>query len=161
MIMAIDQSSNVNGLAIFSYEKKLINYNIINLSKLPKSTQQDQTIKRRILIDQIDEIVQKYDVKQIITEGIYYHQDPKTYAKLAMVLGSIHDYCETSGIISFTWENAGEWRSKLGIKGTKREIYKEATKQYVLNILPHLPNNLENDIYDAVGIALGYFVMFE
>ena len=161
MFLILDQSSNATGYAIFDNTEKLIDYGIIDLDKLPKSTQQDQTNKRDVLIKQIDEMVKKYKIKQIVTEGVYFHKNPDTLEKLAKVQGCIQDYCFRKNIVCFSFANAGEWRKRLGITAKKRDEYKKETKAYVLDKLLNLSDSYKDDIYDAVAIGLAYFTYFK
>jgi predicted component of type VI protein secretion system len=55
MYLSINQSSNYSGWSVHTCDKTLIDYGVIDLSKLPKSTAQDQTVKRQVLIKFIKE----------------------------------------------------------------------------------------------------------
>jgi len=159
-ILSLDQASVISGYAIFDLGGRIVAYGIIDLSKLPKSTQQDQANKRNVLINNIHDLVQKYDIQQIITEGIYYHSNQSTYEKLAKVQGCVQDYAVRKNLVCFSWANAGEWRKWISITGKKREDYKAATKRYVIENFD-VPDDLVEDIYDAIGICSAYFVMLK
>jgi Holliday junction resolvasome RuvABC endonuclease subunit len=160
MYLATDQSTNLNGIAVFDKPYHLIDYQIIDLSAMPKQTDQHQAEKRHQFILQMRELVFKYKVKQVTTEGVYLHNNANTHRKLAQMQGCIQDWCINNEITCFSWENAGAWRHVLGIKGKKREELKEATKQYVIDMYG-LPDNLGDDIYDAVGLGTAFFKLIE
>jgi Holliday junction resolvasome RuvABC endonuclease subunit len=155
-LLFFDQAQNCTGFALFSCEKELIKYGVIDLSK----TKQDQVNKRRILIEKISELICKYEIKMVSLEGIY-KNNVKVYKILAKVQGSIEDLCCSKNIICFEYENPFEWLKKLGLKPKDRDYNKAKAKEYVLNALPYLSNDLSSDEYDAIGMGLAYFKMFE
>lgn len=127
---------------------------------MPKSTDQDQANKRKELLHQIDGIIKKYDIQMIITEGVYFNSNADTHRKLAQCQGSVQDFCCRNNLVCFSWKCAGEWRKWIGITAKKREDYKVETKKYVIGKYGLL-DNLEEDIYDAIGMGHAYFVMLE
>lgn len=157
MFLILDPATNITGYAIFNAPYKLNNYGLINLSKISK---EDQTKKRFELIKQIKELVLKFEINLITTEGVYFHSNASTHEKLSKVQGSIQDFSYSNNIICFSWSNAGEWRSKIGIKAKKREDYKRETKEYVLAHYD-VPDNLSEDECDAIAMGDAYFVMIE
>jgi Holliday junction resolvasome RuvABC endonuclease subunit len=159
-ILVIDQSTNLNGWVVFSNPYVISDYGIINLSKLPKSTDQDQAEKRYQFLQQIEPLIEKYDIRQVITEGIFI-KNKKHYKKLAMMQGCIQDYCRRkSNICCFSWENASEWRKILKLNGAERKDDKELAKQYIIDLYG-LPDNLSDDIYDAASSGTAYYKMLE
>ena len=161
MFIILDQSTNLTGFAVFNHDKELVDYGIIDLSKMRKETQEDQTNKRNELLNQIEELVQKYNVDLVVTEGVYFHRNPDVLEKLAKVQGCIQDYCYRKNIVCFSFHNAGEWRKRLGITAAKSKEYKEETKAYVLDRLPSLSDTYDFDIYDAIAIGFAYFTYFK
>jgi Holliday junction resolvasome RuvABC endonuclease subunit len=159
-LLALDQSTNKSGFVVMDANKKIITFGIIDLSSLPKSTDQDQAEKRYQFISQMRELVYKYDITIIVTEGVYFHKNPDTLRKLACMQGTIQDWCRNNSVLCFSFANAGEWRKLLSIKSQNRDEYKEATKQYVISMYG-LPDNLAEDVYDAVGIGTAYFRLLE
>jgi Holliday junction resolvasome RuvABC endonuclease subunit len=157
-ILSVDQSTNLSGFAVLDETQKLIDFGIIDLSKLPKQTDQEQAIKRSILLQRIDEIIDKYAVYQIITEGVYFHNNADTHRKLSQIQGCIQDYSIRKGLVCFSFKCAGEWRKWLQIKSKTRADYKAETKKYVLANFD-VPDNLSEDIYDAISINAAYFKM--
>lgn len=164
--------------------KQLETYDIIDLSSMPKFTAQEQTEKRFELTKQLKALIFLYKTQLVTTEGVYFHSNPETHKKLAQTQSSIQDMCRSFMITCFSWENAGEWRSVLGIKSKARESYKIETKEYVLahyNIKDkvekmifdkyHNPEkhkcfddlsksikDIQFDIYDSVAMGDAYFV---
>jgi Holliday junction resolvasome RuvABC endonuclease subunit len=169
--MSVDQSSNVSGYCVTSDEKKLIAYGIINLSSLSKQTDQEQAVKRSILLARIDEIVKKYDIKMLITEGVYFQKNPRTHKILAQFQSSLQDFALREKICCFSWENAGEWRAILKLNNeVKRENLKEETKKFVIEtyglteevlINKGIDKKYHSDIFDAVGSCSAYFKLLE
>lgn len=156
MFCAVDQATNISGWCVFTAPHQLLKYGIIDLSSLPKSTDQAQAEKRYQFLLQIKEIVYRYKIKQITTEGVYFHKNPDTHRKLAQTQGCLQDFCRNNEITCFSWNNAGEWRKLLSIKGNKRDEYKEQTKLLMMEMYK-LSDNLAEDVYDAAGIGTAYF----
>jgi formyltetrahydrofolate synthetase len=153
---------------------------------MPKQTAQDQTEKRFELVRQIKELVFKYQIELVTTEGVYFHSNPETHKKLAQTQASLQDFCRSFMITCFSWENAGEWRSVLSIKSKAREDYKNEVKKYVLVYydiesdvekmifdkyhtekhkcfadLSKAVRDIQFDIYDSVGMCLAYHKKIE
>lgn len=168
MFLFCDQATNVTGWSYYSKPFILNAHGIIDLSKMPKQGVENQVEKRFELIQQLKELVVKYNIRLITTEGVYCHDNLDTHKKLAATQASIQDYCRNSNsnITCFSWENAGEWRSFLKIptyqngKKLKSDVLKELTKQFVL-VHYDVPDNLKSDEYDAIGMGHAYFVMLE
>jgi Holliday junction resolvasome RuvABC endonuclease subunit len=156
-VMAIDQSSNISGYCVVSLQKEIIDYGIIDLSKLAKSTAYDQAVKRQVLLQKVDEIVTRHRVTQIILEGVYFYNNAKTHEKLSKIQGTLEDYCLAKNLFCFTFENAGEWRKNLNINARDRATCKAKAKEYVLGVFPHLPTDLYDDTYDAISMCCAYF----
>jgi Holliday junction resolvasome RuvABC endonuclease subunit len=183
-ILSVDQATNISGEAVLDENKKLIFFGFTDLSHMPKQTAQDQTEKRFELVKQIKELVFKYEIKLVTTEGVYFHSNPETHKKLAQTQSSLQDFCRSFQITCFSFENAGEWRSALGVKSKSREDYKNEVKKYVLAHYDiesdvekmifdkyHNPEkhkcfadlskairDIQFDIYDSVGMSCAYFV---
>ena len=158
MILSLDQSSNATGFALFN-KGKLITYGVIDLNKMPKGGEEEYTNKRIVLKNRLSEIITDNLVKLTLTEGVY-GQNIKTCKILSKVQGSVQDLCKELDIDCFSFANAGEWRKLIGVKGKKREEYKENTKQYVLTKYD-IPDNLSDDEYDAIAIYDAYCVLAE
>jgi Holliday junction resolvasome RuvABC endonuclease subunit len=160
MYLVLDQASSKTGAVLFNFDKMLVDHMLIDLSNLPKLTQQDQAYKRKILLDKVDVIVKKYDVKQLTLTGIY-QKSPTVFALLAKVQGVLEYYCCINNLQCFSFYSDTEWLSKLGIVKKNRAANKAATKAYALQVLPHLSDNLGEDEYDAICVGLAYFSMFK
>jgi Holliday junction resolvasome RuvABC endonuclease subunit len=188
-MLFVDQATRISGWAYFSEPYVLKAYNIIDLSPMPKLSDEDQANKRYELLKQLNEIILKYKIKLLTTEGVYFHSDPETHKKLAQMQGCIQDFCRNNNnnIVCFSWKCAGEWRKWLGIKSKKREEYKEETKKYVLEYYDvredieskifdkyHNPEkhksfddlskeikNIQFDFYDSIAQGDAYFRMIE
>jgi Holliday junction resolvasome RuvABC endonuclease subunit len=172
-LLALDQASRRTGWAVASSEMVLLDYGLIDLEKI-----QDQTKKRQALIQNVNELVEKYNIKQIILEGIY-KRSVKVYKILAKVQGSLEDFCNAENIICFSWENAGEWRKWIGISNYKKndkgkmiqkksEELKEETRKFVIDtyglteevlINKGIDKKYHNDVWDAIGSCDAYFKM--
>jgi Holliday junction resolvasome RuvABC endonuclease subunit len=155
MYLFLDQASRKTGWAHFSSEMILLNYGVIDLS----DKEIDQVNKRYKLIHLVNNLVEKYNIKQIALEGIY-KNNVQVFKILAKVQGSLEDYCCTKNIVCFSFDNSGEWRKYIGIKAKDRKTYKAETKKYIIEKYG-LPDNLSEDEYDAVAQGDAYFVMLE
>lgn len=186
-VLVLDQATNLSGYVVANENKKFIDFGVIDLSYMPKYTDEEQTEKRHELIKQISFLVSKYQIKMITTEGVYYHGNPDTHKKLSQVQGAIQDWCRNISLPCFSWKNAGEWRKYLGIGLRDRNDKKELTKQYVVdhydvknqvedlifnkyrNSKKHVCFNdlnkeikgMQFDIYDSIGMLTAYFLMLE
>ena len=157
MILALDQSTNVTGWALFK-DGKLFKHGYFDLNSMPKSGDENQTEKRFAFKDKIAILISQYGVKLVITEGVYYHRNPESYKNLSKFQGRVQDFCKDNDITCFSWANAGQWRKVLEIKGIKKSDYKQATKDYVTSKFG-LSDDLKEDEYDAIAIGDAYVVM--
>lgn len=158
-ILAIDQATKT-GYAILNETYDLIEYGIIDgykhISEKFRSDL-DKIKRRKYLRENIEEILdQNQDIIQVVCEGIF-KNNTKVFKMLSKIQGSIEDLCIDKNISCFSFDNAGEWRKELGISSReKREIQKQATKEFICNKYPEIPKDLEEDIYDAIGIGVAY-----
>jgi Holliday junction resolvasome RuvABC endonuclease subunit len=161
LILSLDQSTSISGFAILDHNAKLINYGTWNKTKVGDKSDLGHTEKRVSLKKDLQKILNDYpDIIQVVCEGTY-KNNTQTYKKLCKIEGTIQDFCYEIKMPCFSFENAGEWRKLLPTKITgKREEVKEKTKIYILSQYPELPDDLEQDIYDAIGIGLGYLNIF-
>lgn len=158
-ILAIDQATKT-GYAILNADYGLKEYGLIDgYSYRPEKfkTDLDKTMRRKFLRQNIEEVLdQNEEVIQVVCEGIF-KNNAKVFKMLSKIQGTIEDLCLDRNINCFCFDNAGEWRKELGISSReKREVQKEATKNFVCNKYPELPTDLEEDIYDAIGIGFAY-----
>lgn len=161
-ILAIDQATKLSGYAILDHTKTLCDYGIFDKTKVGDTSALGHTKKRISLQEDIKNILNSYpDIIQVVCEGTY-KNNTKVYKILSKIEGTIEDLCFGLNISCFTFENAGEWRKWLPVKITgKRDVVKQQTKTYILSQYPELPDNLEQDVYDAIAIALAYLHIFE
>ena len=157
MILALDQSTNVTGWALFQ-DEELVDYGFFDLGKMPKPGDENQTEKRFSFINKISILIAENDVKLVITEGVYYQRNPESYKNLSKFQGRVQDYCRDNNITCFSWANAGQWRKVLGIKGTKKTEYKQATKDLMIEVFG-ISEELKEDEYDAIAIGWAYVEM--
>lgn len=144
----LDQATNITGWSIFHQPFKLFKYGLIDLSYLPKYTDEDQTEKRYQLVNQVRELIYHHKINMISTEGVYGgRQNLDTFKKLAQTQSSLQDWSRRNGTVCYSWKNAGEWRAILGIKSKNRAEYKPQTKEYVLSKYD-IENDVEKIIFD-------------
>jgi Holliday junction resolvasome RuvABC endonuclease subunit len=187
MIFSIDQSTNISGWVSRGSNKEILDFGIIDLSNLPKQTDQDQADKRHELIQQVSCLVFKYKIKLVITEGIYGGKlNLDNFKKLAQCQGCLQDWCRNNERVCFSFANAGEWRAIIGTNGKNRDEDKELTKRYVLehydiqydvekiifdkyhtekhkcfNDLSKEVQKIQFDFYDAIAMSDAYFKMID
>src|SRR5690554_3985716 len=102
VILGVDQATNCSGFSLMNSNMELLDYGVINLSEMPKGGDQEQTAKRYQLISEIKNLVWKYKVSQVITEGIYAGKENlKTYKMLAQTQSALQDFCFRHEIICF------------------------------------------------------------
>jgi Holliday junction resolvasome RuvABC endonuclease subunit len=152
MILALDQATNVTGYCIFSLDKRLVNYGIIDISHMPKDGDVAQAEKRYQLLQEVKFLVYKHKISLLIIEGVYGGKENlSTYKKLAQTQSSLTDWAYANGLQSFSWSCAGEWRKIISTNTKNRETDKEAAKQFVLTQYD-IKDQVENYIFKKYGV---------
>lgn len=128
-ILALDQSSRLNGYSIFDGEK-LIKYGKISLND------QDLGLRLVKLRKEIKELIQEYKIEKVYFEDIQMQNNVVnnvgTFKALAEVFGVVEELLAEIGISHETIPSV-TWKSKLGIKGRTRPEQKKAAQEYVLS----------------------------
>ena len=70
MILSIDQSTNQSGWFCHGKNQDIIDYGIIDLSHLPKKTDQDQAEKRYQLLQQLKHIIYKLSIESVKNKAL-------------------------------------------------------------------------------------------
>ncbi len=140
--LILDQSTNNTGYCIIA--------NTI-IDTYGSITTKTNTYSYRIieLIQDIDTLCKKYNIKNIVLEDIYLSYNVSTYKQLALTIGAILTYCY-SNCISLTCIPNPVWRKTLGIIG-KRDECKIKSLRKAIEIIGS--NITSNDISDAICIA--------
>ena len=126
-LLALDQSSRINGWAIFE-DNKLISYGKFSL--------EDEEIEKRLiqLSKFICRVVKEKKIDEIALEDIQMQtsvgNNVKTFKVLAQVQGVVLFTAEMLGI-PHTVVSAAAWKSTLGIKGKNRPEQKKNAQLYV------------------------------
>ena len=155
-ILSIDASTKSTGWSVFA-DDKLLDYGCITSS----STDLIKRIHK--MIDELQLIMQKYQIKKVILEevrpetGNAGSQNIKTHRALMWLQGALaimaHDSC---GDPEFIYLYPSEWRKVCGIKtgsGIKREVLKQKDIEFVKN---NFNITVNDDIADAIGIGYAF-----
>jgi len=166
-ILGIDQATSKSGFVVMDGDYKIIEYGIIDTTNIGDTTEYGHTLKRQELKKNIKMLLEKYPkIIQVICEGVHLNtfkgiaqkNGVEIFKKLSKTQGTIEDICLELEISCFTF-NVNSWRSYIDYKfGRSREEIKDNTKAYIIGRY-NLPDNLEQDIYDATAICEGYLNM--
>lgn len=147
-ILALDQSSHLNGYSIFD-GRRLIKYGKISLND------QDLGLRLFKLRKEINELIQQYNVEKVYFEDIQMQNNVinniVTFKTLAEVFGVIEELLVELGIPHEAVPSV-TWKSKLGIKGRNRSEQKKAAQEYILSTFGIKPTQDEVD-----AICIGVF----
>lgn len=169
-VMGVDASSTVIAFAIFDQRKnetELIETFKINLSNFPMNA------KLNIISATIPEILKKHKIDYIFVEQPIYIQNPATSRILSQVSGHLLGEClkgcdNVSEITIANWKSfigyknvskaeKESWTRQFGEKESKKiaaKERKERTIRIVHQKISGIDHVSDNDICDAIGIAL-------
>ena len=145
-ILALDQSSRITGWAVFEDDK---------LIDSGKFTVSDDDIGIRLvkIRKKVLELISQFEIDKVYFEDIQLQgnvtNNVQTFKVLAEVFGVIY---ETLKEIDMPNETvlAGTWKSKLGIKGARRDEQKRNAQAYVQNTYG---KKVSQDESDAICIG--------
>lgn len=149
VVLALDQSSHINGYAVFQNDKLL---------KYGKFSLNDNDIGKRLVNfrQQIIELIENYSPDMVIFEDIQQQNNIanniQTFKILAEVYGILFELL-TSLNINHTSILASSWKSGLKISGKTRPEQKKNTQNYVINKYNVTPTQ---DECDAICIGEYY-----
>lgn len=144
-ILALDQATRVSGYAIFQDNK---------LHACGKITTDDPDIGIRLNIirNAIKDLIQKYEIDEVVMEDIQLQENVQTFKALAEVFGVVYELV-TSLNLPIETVLASVWKSGLGIKGKNRPEQKRNAQQWVLTNYNLKPTQ---DECDAICIGQHY-----
>lgn len=126
-LLALDQSSRVTGWAVFE-DGILSDSGTFSVTD-QKTGQRLVKIKNKVL-----QLIEDYEIDEVIFEDIQLQSNVannvKTFKTLAEVFGVIYEALEKRNIPN-SQVLATTWKSKLGIKGKRREEQKKNAQQFV------------------------------
>ena len=147
-ILSLDQSLSITAWSVFD-TGELITYGIVKTGNSKKHTQEERI---EMIVNKIIELIDKYDIEQVILEDIQSQKNVKTYRILSMLLG-ILTYKLYEMKIPFEIISPSSWRSTLCIKGRKRVEQKANAKLFVKN---KYDIDVTEDEADSICIGLSY-----
>lgn len=142
-ILALDQSSQTSGFAIFN-NGQLIDSGTFTLT--------DSNIGKRLVKykKKIAELIEKYDIEEVAFEDIQMQAgNVHTFKILAEIYGVTEEYLTEQGH-SYQIIGASTWRSQLGIKGKQRAEQKKNAQAYALE---NYNKKVSTDEADAICIG--------
>jgi Holliday junction resolvasome RuvABC endonuclease subunit len=170
IVMGVDASSTVIAFAIFDQRKnetELVETFKITLSNFPMNT------KLNIISSVVPKILEKHNIDYIFVEQPIYIQNPATSRVLSQVSGHLLGEClkgcnNVSEITIANWKSfigyknvskaeKESWTKEFGEKESKKiaaRERKERTIRIVHEKISGIDHINDNDICDAIGIAL-------
>jgi Holliday junction resolvasome RuvABC endonuclease subunit len=170
IVMGVDASSTVIAFAIFDQRKnetELVETFKITLSNFPMNT------KLNIISSVMPKILEKHNIDYIFVEQPIYIQNPATSRVLSQVSGHLLGEClkgcsNVSEITIANWKSfigyknvskaeKESWTKEFGEKESKKiaaKERKERTIRIVHQKISGIDHVNDNDICDAIGIAL-------
>lgn len=147
-LLALDQASRVSGYAIFNGDGELVTYGTFH-------TYQDDIGERLVTIkNKVAELIEEYNIGQVIMEDIQQQENVQTFKVLAEVFGVIYEY-----LTEIKMPNqsvlACEWRKTLHIPGYQRAEQKRNTQAWVTN---EYGVKATQDECDAIAIGTHYIM---
>ena len=169
-VMGVDASSTVIAFAIFDQRKdetELLETFKITLSNFPMNT------KLNIISSTIPKILEKHNLDYIFVEQPIYIQNPATSRILSQVSGHLLGEC-LKGCNNVSEVTIANWKSYIGYKNVSKAEKESWTKQFgekeskkiaarerkertiriVHQKISGIDHVNDNDICDAIGIAL-------
>lgn len=144
-LLALDQSSQVSGYAIFE-DDKLIHYGVIS------NDQPNIGVRLNYLRQEVIKLVEQYNIDEVIMEDIQLQANVATFKILAEVFGVLFELF-TDLKIKHSAVLSTVWKSSLGIKGKDRAAQKRSAQEWVTNNYGIKPIQ---DICDAICIGCHY-----
>ena len=125
IILALDQASQTTGYAIYEDKslKKVGKFTILNA---------DFGCRLNKFRDKIQDLIQEFNVNEVVFEEIQLQQNVDTFKKLAMVYGNLLELL-TALKLPYHIISSNTWKSKCGIKKTKREQENKDARAFVEN----------------------------
>lgn len=158
MILGIDASTTCSGISVFDNDGNLIKYGIIKPEK-----SEDWRERIRIIGFKISDIIEHYDITNIIMENVPKEQkNIATMQKLSVLQGYINCVADQHQC-AMTFYDPSQWRSKLKMfDGTRQGTKRKEMKAKAVNMANELFNldlkASQDDIAEAVLIGHSYFV---
>lgn len=144
-ILALDQATRISGYAIFQ-DDKLCTYGKIT------TDDPDIGVRLNIIRNTIKDLIQKYEIDEVVMEDIQLQENVQTFKALAEVFGVVYELV-TSLNLPIETILASVWKSGLGIKGKNRPEQKKNAQQWVLTNYNLKPTQ---DECDAICIGQHY-----
>ena len=147
-LLALDQASKVSGYAVFNPKGELVAYG--------KFIADVEDLGERLVFikNKVAELIEKYNIDQVVMEDIQQQENVQTFKVLAEVFGVIYEYL-TEIKIPNTSVLACEWRKTLKIPGYKRAEQKRNTQAWVAN---EYGVKATQDECDAIAIGTHYIM---
>ena len=144
-ILALDQATRVSGYAIFQ-DDKLYTYGKIT------TDDPDIGVRLNIIRNTIKNLIQEYEIDEVVMEDIQLQENVQTFKALAEVFGVVYELVASLNLPIETIL-ASVWKSGLGIKGKNRPEQKRNAQQWVLTNYNLKPTQ---DECDAICIGQHY-----
>lgn len=141
-LLALDQSSNVSGWAIFD-DDNLEQYGKIDVSKIYDLGERLYTLRQKV-----EHMIDDEHIDVVMLEDIYMDgqrvNNVQTFKVLAEVFGVLYELCVEMKV-PVDAVLAGTWKSTLGIKGKTRPEQKRAAQEWVVKTYGKKPTQDECD----------------
>lgn len=153
-LLFLDLSTKSTGYAVANQQGKLIQYGCLTASS------QDVLVRIQKIIDQLKEILKKFNISSIFAEEVRQeHTNNHTEKVLIWLQGAMLLAArEINPKVQYEFIMPNSWRAKIGIKtgrGITRAQLKPLDIKYVKQ---HYKLDVNDDIADAIGIMDAYFI---
>lgn len=150
-LLALDQSSQVTGWAIFEGNK------LLKHGKFSYDSSIDLWTRLFKIRHKVEELIDKNNITEVVFEDIQLQanrgNNVKTFKVLAEVFGVLSELCAERGLPQQA-VLASVWKSGLGIKGADRTAQKRAAQQWVISTYGVKPTQDECD-----AICIGSYTL--
>ncbi len=144
-LLALDQSSQLSGYAVFDENRQLVSYGKIKL--------EGETIPRIMtLAKKVEILIDEFNIEEVVIEDIYYSGNAETYKILAFAMAVLLFLFEERKL-PYATLNATIWKSMCGVKGKNRTAQKQNAQKFIER---EYGLKVIQDIADAICIGAGY-----
>lgn len=152
VVVGIDGSTKSSGLSIM-VDGNLEFYTLI------EHKEKDAMQRIRLMLNDIYNVLDKYDADIVCMEKAFNKQNIDTLQKLSYLCGGIIGYCVLHNI-AFENPTPSTWRSKVGIpiNEGKRKIKREVLKELAIQAVENEYNiEVNDDVAESILLARSKF----
>lgn len=147
IVLGVDPGSRITGYGILNYENR--RYDILDHGVITSSSNDALELRYYKIFENLDQLIQKYDVQYLSIETQFVHKNVQSTLKLGMARGAALIAAAKNNIPVHEYAPARAKKAVVG-KGsaTKQQI------QHMIRLLLKLEKELSEDVSDAFSLAL-------